>query len=229
MIGAISSVQIIVLPVHIAAGTLSVLAGAAALSFRKGGKAHRAAGSVFVVSMAVMALSAAVLGRDFGNAVAGGLSIYMVATAWVTARRGDKETGAFEIGAFVVALACALAMFVSASLIVLGLREAPNRLVGPMSFFLGGALALAALGDLSVVLRRGVSGAQRIARHLWRMCLGLFIAVGAFAAQGAKALPTGIPRMELLLSALALVLLVMFYWLVRVLFTRGGARAPQSP
>jgi len=217
----------VTLPIHIAAGTLSVLAGASALVFRKGEKAHRTAGSVFVVSMAIMAATAVALGRDFSNAVAGGLTIYMVATAWVTARRRDKEAGAFEIGAFIVALACAIAMWVSASLIVFGGREAPNPLVGPMSFFLGGALALAALGDLSVVLRRGLSGAQRIARHLWRMCFGLFIAVGSFAAQGAEALPAGVPRVELLFSSMIVVLLVMFYWLVRVLFAKWRVPAPQ--
>ena len=67
--------MLVLLPVHIAAGTLSVLAGAAALLFRKGGRAHRAAGSVFVVSMTVMAVTAAMLGKDIGNAVAGGLTI----------------------------------------------------------------------------------------------------------------------------------------------------------
>lgn len=215
-----------ILPIHIAAGTLSVLTGAAALVFRKGGRAHRTAGSVFVVSMTIMAATVAALGRDLGNFFAGGLTTYLVMTGWVTARRGGKKAGVFEIGAFVVTIACALAMFVSASLIVFGGQEAPNALVGPMSFFLGGALSLAALGDLSVVLRRGLSGAQRIARHLWRMCFGLFIALGSFAAQGAEALPSWVPRVELLLSSLIGVLLVMFFWLVRVLFTRWGARAP---
>lgn len=216
--------QTIILPIHIAAGTLAVLAGAAALILRKGGLAHRAAGTLFTAAMVIMAVTAAALGRDAGNAAAGGLTIYMVGTGWVAARRGDNQFGVFEMGAFVVALASALAMFVSASLFVFGGRAAPNALIGPMSYFLGGALALAALGDLSVVLRRGVSGAQRIARHLWRMCLGLFIAVGSFAAQGAKALPADVPRMELLLSVLALVLLVMFYWLARTLFGRAHAQ-----
>ena len=217
----------IVVAIHIAAGSLSVLTGAAALLLRKGERSHRTAGSVFVAAMTIMAVTAAALGRDFGNAVAGGLTIYLVLTGWVTARRDDKEVGVFEIGAFVVALGCALAMCVSASLIVFGEREAPNAFVGPMSFFLAGALSLAALGDLSMVLRRGVSGAQRIARHLWRMCFGLFIAVGSFSAQGADALPPGVPRVEMLISSMVLVLVVMFYWLARVLFTRWGARTQQ--
>ena len=94
----------VILPIHIAAGTLSVLAGAAALVLRKGERAHRTAGSVFLVSMLVMASTAAALGRDVGNFIAGGLTIYMVTTGWMTARRGDQKAGIMEIAAFVVAV-----------------------------------------------------------------------------------------------------------------------------
>jgi hypothetical protein len=31
-----------------------------------------------------------------------------------------------------------------------------------------------------MLLRGGVVGTQRVARHLWRMCFGLFIAAGSF-------------------------------------------------
>ena len=39
---------------------------------------------------------------------------------------------------------------------------------------------LAAIGDLRMLLRGGISGTSRITRHLWRMCYGLFIATGSF-------------------------------------------------
>ena len=213
------------LPLHIAAGTLSVLAGAAALLFRKGGRAHRAAGSVFVAAMTVMAVTAAVLGGDVGNIFAGGLTIYMVGTGWVTARRGDGKAGLFEVGAFVVALVVAVAGFASAGLVASGAREAANPYIVFVTLFISSAIGLAALGDLSVVLRRGVSGAQRIARHLWRMCFGLLIAIGSFAAQGADALPASLRGPALVFGPMLLVLLVMLFWLVRVLFTRWFVRA----
>jgi hypothetical protein len=217
------------LPIHIAAGTLSVLAGAAALLLRKGGKAHRAAGSVFVVSMTTMAVTAALVGMDDpGNAVAGTLTIYMVVTAWMTARRKDKGAGVFEIAAFVAALACAIGGYWSAYLIASGAKQADNPYIVFATLFISSVMALAALGDFSVVLRRGLSGAQRIARHLWRMCFGLLIAVGSFAAQGAEALPPALPRGELLLASMAVVLLAMAYWSVRVLFT-GWFRRTQNP
>jgi hypothetical protein len=214
-----------ILPVHIVAGTLSVLGGAAALILGKGGRAHRAAGTLFVVSMVIMAVTAAQIGSDDpGNTVAATLTIYMIATAWVTVRRKDKRAGIFEVAAFIVAIFAAISVYYGAFRIASGAVEAENPFIFGVTLILGTALALAALGDISVVLRRGISGAQRIARHLWRMCFGLFIAVGSFAAQGVDALPAGLPRGEMLMAAMALVLGAMFYWLVRVLFTRWYAR-----
>jgi hypothetical protein len=39
---------------------------------------------------------------------------------------------------------------------------------------------LPSAGDARMLARGGVLGAKRIARHLWRMCFGLFIAAGSF-------------------------------------------------
>jgi len=41
-------------------------------------------------------------------------------------------------------------------------------------------MLLAAAGDVRMLVRGRVLGAKRIARHLWRMCFGLFIAAGSF-------------------------------------------------
>src|SRR6202142_3555446 len=49
-----------------------------------------------------------------------------------------------------------------------------------MTFFMGSVMLLAAAGDVRMLVRGGVFGAKRIARHLWRMCFGLFIAAGSF-------------------------------------------------
>jgi hypothetical protein len=210
-----------ILFIHIAAGTLAVLAGAAALVFRKGERLHRAAGIVFVAAMTVMGATAGIIGlSDPGNAVAGALVIYLIFTSLITVRRKDKKSGLFEIGGFVVALVFALLFAWSAYQIAAGRVEAENPIILGVTIFLSGVIALAAVGDLSVALRRGVSGAQRIARHLWRMCFALFIAGGSFMAQGADVLPAALPRMEMLLGSMLLVLLVMTYWLIRVLFTK---------
>jgi hypothetical protein len=216
----------VMLGVHVAAGVISVLTGAAALIVRKGGPTHRTAGRVFPVAMAVMATTAVMLKPD--HLPVGELTtIYMVLPAWMAARRRDGGAGVFEIGACAAAAGLGILMLIGAVQIVSGVRAAANPYIGTVSFIFAGALLLAAGGDLSVVLRRGVAGAQRIARHLWRMCTGLIIAVGSFAAQGVEALPRSIPRAELMFASMLLVLVVMLYWLVRVLFTGWRARTPQ--
>ncbi len=199
-----------ILAIHVGMGTLGVLTGAAALLFRKGSRAHRVVGTVFVLSMLFMGASASILAvmtSQPGLVIGGLMTMYFIATAWMAGRRKDGETGAFEIGALSAA-------------VVIGLGA-----IAQYSF--NGIMALAAVADLSVILRRGLSGAQRIARHLWRMCLGLFIAVGSFAAQGAKFLPPGV-GLRVLLASMILIFVVMFYWLVRVLFTSWYRQAEQA-
>src|SRR6266481_304237 len=96
-----------ILFVHICAGTLGLLSGAAAVSFRKGSRRHRMAGNVFVISMLSLAASGvflAIMKHKFGDVLGGTLTIYLVATAWMTARRRDGETGIFDWGTLLIAL-----------------------------------------------------------------------------------------------------------------------------
>jgi hypothetical protein len=51
---------------------------------------------------------------------------------------------------------------------------------GIPGYILGSVATLAALLDVSVIARRGLAGRQRIARRLWRMLLGFFVAAGSF-------------------------------------------------
>jgi hypothetical protein len=103
-----------------------------------------------------------------------------------------------------------------------------------MTFFLGSVMLLAAVGDVRMLVRGGVFGAKRIARHLWRMCFGLFIASGSFFFGGgnrplrllsAVGIGQHLPRalftmgVYMVLTILPLVLLV--FWLIRVRFTKA--------
>jgi uncharacterized membrane protein len=214
-----------ILAVHIGMGTLGVATGAAALLLRKGSGPHRVAGTVFVLAMLFMAASAAVLAAlksEAGLATGALMTMYFITTAWVAGRRKDGVTGAFEIVAFVAALALAASLAMGAYALATGAVKAPNPVFPYVLYGISSAMALAAAGDLNVILRRGIAGAQRIARHLWRMCLGLFIAVGSFAAQGAKALPAGV-GLSVLLASMALILGALLYWLARVLLTNWAA------
>ena len=104
------------------------------------------------------------------------LTFYLVTTAWITARRRDGETSIFDWGALLVSLA------VGAVAVTYGLEAANSRTgakhgypAGPY-FFLGSVALLSATGEVRILVRNGISGTQRIARHLWRMCFALFIA-----------------------------------------------------
>jgi uncharacterized membrane protein len=92
---------------HISAGVLAMFAGAAAMSFRKGSRWHGKAGNVFVAAMLCMATAASCLAymkHQTNNVFGGILTIYMVATAWATARRRDGETGILDWIGFLFAL-----------------------------------------------------------------------------------------------------------------------------
>ena len=88
-----------ILVVHICAGTLGLLSGTAAMSFRKGSPRHVLAGKVFVASMLTMAVGAVYLAivRHQPNNIGGGIfTFYLIGTAWLTARHRDGETSRFD-------------------------------------------------------------------------------------------------------------------------------------
>src|SRR5215470_3792352 len=94
--------------VHILGGTLGLVSGAAAVVFRKGSRQHVLAGRVFVASMVTMGAVAAYLAilKHQNNNIGGGiLTVYLVGTAWLTARRRDGETSRWDWLAMVIPLA----------------------------------------------------------------------------------------------------------------------------
>ncbi len=216
-----------ILIIHICAGLLGLLSGAAAMSFRKGSHRHRMAGNVFFISMLSMAAAATYLAfmkHQMNNVFGGVLTFYLVATAWVTARRRDGETGIFDWSALLVALA------VGAAIVTYGF-EVANSPTGPkdgipvgMYFFLGSVALLAAAGDLRMLVRGGLFGAHRIARHLWRMCFGLFIATGSFFIGQQQVFPPFLRKTNVLFLPAILPLILMTFWLCRVSFTNAYKR-----
>ena len=68
--------------------------------------------------------------------------------------------------------------------------------------------------------RGGLVGAQRIARHLWRMCFGLFIATASLFLARPQLFPALLSKTHILLLLGILPLMLMVFWLIRVLFTK---------
>ena len=223
-----------VLVFHISAGASGLLSGTAAMSFRKGSHRHRVAGNIFVIAMLGLSASGAYLGfmkHQMLNGLMGVLTFYLVATAWWTARRRDGETGVFDLGALIMPLA------VGAVLAFYGF-EAANSQTGSKggypaaAYFIFGSVALLfAAGDVRMLVRGGFSGAQRIARHLRRMCFGLFIATGSFFLGQPQVFPAALRKTNVLFIPAFLPLMLMIFWLFRVHFTNvyKGKSMPRRP
>jgi uncharacterized membrane protein len=216
-----------ILALHICAGTLGLLSGTVAISVRKGSRNHATAGIVFSVSMLTLAATGVYIAytkSQPGNILGGLLTLYMIATAWMAARRRDMRTGAFDLVALLAALA------VGTACITYGFKAANGQtndgVPAGMEFFLGFVILLAAAGDIRMLVRGGVSGTQRIARHLWRMCFGLFIASGSFFLGRQRIFPEFVRKSNVLIFLTIFPLMLLVFWLIRVRFTNLYKETP---
>jgi hypothetical protein len=210
------------LPVHVAAGGLSIVLGAIALSARKGGPIHRRAGAWFVGAMSVMAITAAALGirsGATGNVFAAVMTIYFVGTALLTVRAETLWNRRLTITACVAAMAVAIVDVMAGLEAVQSPTGARNGVPYQMLFFLASIMALSAIGDVRVLRSGPLRGSRRLARHLWRMCFALFIAAGSFfsiEARVASVLPSPLTSAPARMLPILLVFAAMFYWLWKV-------------
>ena len=97
-------------------------------------------------------------------------------------------------------------------------------------FFLGSVAVLAVTGDVRMLVRNGISGTQRIARHLWRMCFALFIAASSIFLARQQLFPAVFRQIGLLYLLSFLPLILMIFWMVRVRFASAfkPAASPYS-
>ena len=219
-----------VLVLHITGGTLGIASGAAALIARKGGTVHRIAGDVFVASMMVMAVIGASVSPFLpqrANVVPGVLTFYLVATGWLTLRPRGGLVRAGEIAALLVAVAAAITGFAFGRMA----GAAPGGLLDgsePSDFFVfAGFTAFAAALDARVLLV-GVSGAHRLARHLWRMCTALLIGCISLFLGQPKVFPPALRGSAILFLPELLVVAALVFWLARTWLRRPASRSSSS-
>ena len=214
--------------VHVAFGSFALLSGAVALSVRKGGRLHAKAGSIFLAAMLVMAGTGSMVAASIGErgtALIGILTCYLVATSWQTARRRDGRAGRFELTAFGVALTCAAVMAAFGFLAAASPTGRFDSLPAAAHFPFAVVMAIAAAGDLNFILRGTLSGRQRIARHLWRMCAALFIAAASFFLGQQDEFPAELKGLPIWFVPPFATLAAMVFWLVRVRFAKAWAWA----
>ena len=221
-------IEPVLLLFHICAAVIGLLSGALSMIFRKGSSLHRIAGNAFFVSIFGMAGAGAYLAAfvkpNVGNVMGGVLTMYLVATAWVAAKRREKRIDAFDIAALLVILSLATteaAMGIGAATSPTGLEAGYPA---PLYFTFGTIAVLFAASDVRMVLRGGIAGAQRIARHLWRMCLAFLMALLSFYPSRARLFSRAINESHVLYIPHVLLVGATIFWMVRVSDRGKGAR-----
>jgi hypothetical protein len=204
-----------------------MLSGFVAVFLRKGSRQHGLAGNVFVIAMLCLSSSGvflAIMKHQPGNILGGALTFYLVATAWITARRRDGEPGIFDWGAFLFVIGLAVVEITLGSEAAMSPTGVKYDYPPGPYFFLGSVAVLAAAGDARILVRRGISGSHRIARHLWRMCFALFIAAGSIFLARQQLFPELLRRTGVLLFLSFLPLILMIFWMARIRFANAYKR-----
>ena len=207
---------------HIATACIALISGIAAMILRKGSTGHRNGGTVFVIGMVCMTVSAMLLGllkTQTLNALMGAFTFYLVASGWVAGRRNR-----FLKVRIVNAALGAVALGIGALMLKFGIEalSSPSHLKdGEDSsgyFFFGTIAIMSATLDLRLVIA-GINNRHRIARHLWRMNFALAIGIISVTPRLNRLAGHPIQSDALLVAPTLLVLLFMVFWLWRVLKT----------
>ncbi|MBY0417689.1 MAG: hypothetical protein K2W88_06460 [Pararheinheimera sp.] len=213
--------------IHIIAGLVAIFAGAVAMIAAKGSPLHRKSGTVFTISMLVMTGSAAIvslfLRTDHVTGVVALVTAYLVCTSWLVVKRKVQDSYWVLAG---FALAAAILGVYSLTL-WFNFLDDPKSLITrnspPQTLMVFGAISLLCAALDVRLLRAGqIIGAQRLVRHLWRMCFAMLIATGSFFAGQMQVFPAMVQKSALfgipiLLLPVLLVILTTLYWLGRTL------------
>ena len=220
-----TGLPLVVLAFHVAMGVTALVAGSIAIGARKGGTWHRRSGTVFVYAIIAMGLAAVGIGLYEGKKsfLGGALAAYLVFTAWTAIKAVPGAGRRVHIALMMFAFTLAAAGFAQA---FEALGRPGNQIEGVpagMMFFLNTIILLAGIGDARMIRAGGIQGTRRLARHLWRMCFGLFIATGSFVAQLVKMtfMPEWMRSLPVILVLAAGPLVVLVYWMWRIRLKRN--------
>ena len=169
---------------HIVGGAVGLVSGVVASASKKGDKLHRASGKVFFYAMFISYLIGALVAPFLEqgqrpNFVAGVLALYLLLSGVHAARKRKFSAGMSEkIGLIVAALITAMGF----TFMFMGFNSDSGTVDGspPQAFVLFIVAGTAAtIGEIRVLLKGKLSQAERVVRHLWRMCFSFFIASGS--------------------------------------------------
>ncbi|TMP26957.1 hypothetical protein CWB99_16785 [Pseudoalteromonas rubra] len=206
--------------IHIITGTVAIVAGVIAIAVTKGKSLHARAGTGFVYSMLIMALSGtliAILQPMTITAIAGIYTIYLVMTAWQAVKSAPNTRGRFDYAFPVCSLLIIFACLYFSDQAGTSPAEMKHGISAYDYYFFVLLASLSFIGDVRLAYSGGLASTPRLIRHLWRMCFALFIAVGSFLSQGAvKVVPQALIDSGLLAIPEPFILLVIVYWCLKL-------------
>ncbi|MFK8018614.1 MAG: hypothetical protein AB8B86_02500 [Pseudomonadales bacterium] len=212
--------ETIVWLIHTPAGTVGLVAAVVALFAVKGAALHLKAGRYFTVSMLIMLIAgfvAATIKESSGDMLLSAVVMYTVFTAWLTAQRKTSETGFLEKAALTWIMAVGIAAFIlSTSSIEAG---TPG-----IYLFWAGFAVFCAIGDLRNLRRAGLTGVQRVIRHVWRIGFSLVWTALALTdkiikAQGFNVREMPVDQLFYIVGIpTLLILIITMYWIMNILY-----------
>ena len=216
-----TGLPLLVLAFHVGTGLIALVAGFIAVAVRKGGTWHRRSGIVFVCAMIATGITAAGIAIYEGKPAGGVVIVYFVLTAWTAVKPLARLGGSVHVALMAMAFALAAGEYARATT---ALGRPGNQIDGVpagMMIFMATILLLAAVGDARMIRAGGIQGTRRVARHLWRMCFGLFIASGSFFLGQMKFIPEPIRIVPLIVVLAVSPLVLLLYWMWRVRIKRN--------
>jgi uncharacterized membrane protein len=204
--------------IHIVGGGAALLTGFVALSCAKGFRRHRVLGRAFVHAMLTMGVSGAVIAALTGvdtSVVVGTLATYLVVTGLVALAKPAPHDRTIGVISAAIAFALALAFVSLGRQALANPDSAIEGLPAPMAFVFAAMMAVAGMSDLRVWTSAPPRRRQALVRHLWRMCVALFIAAASFFLGQADILPRSLRHPALLAIPVLAPLVVMAMWMWR--------------
>ena len=203
---------------HVGTAAIALVAGFVAIAARKGGPLHRRSGLAFVYAMVSTGIIAAGISIYEGKPTftGGALSAYLVLTAYTTVKPLFGQNRRVDLSLMALAFTIAAATYTTAFAALVRPGKQMAGVPAGMMFFMATIVLLAAIGDVRMIRAGGLHGARRLARHLWRMSFGLFIASGSFFLGQMKFIPEPIRYVPLIVLLAVSPLVLLLYWMWRV-------------
>ena len=216
---------------HIVTGGVGLLSGTAAMVLRKGSKWHIKVGNVYFFSLLIMsAIGAygAYFVPEMISVIVGALTFYLVITAWLTVRHVESKMTWPLFASVTMATIIAAAGYYFGFEALMSKTGTKDGFPYGMYLFFGSAALVAGLMDIRVMARSGISGKQRLLRHLGRMCFSLLIATASLFLGQPQVFPESIRKPQILMIPVLIVLASLLYWFVKVLLSKKFVRVRRN-